>query len=123
MSHPIVLIELNEVPNKVLDYYRKTSAFMDQFLSKSHRYETITPDQIQLDPWIAWPTLHRGVNDENTGCFVSVKRRRLPTIDSLLCGEYFEIKASRSASTGHCSRVANKITRTTNFCAGRIFAA
>ena len=64
MSHPIVLIELNEVPNKVLDYYRKHSTFMDQFLSKSHRYETITPDQIQLDPWIAWPTLHRGVNDE-----------------------------------------------------------
>jgi hypothetical protein len=66
--NPVVLVELNEVPNIVLDAYAKhQSPFFSDFLAASDRYETITPDHIQLDPWIAWPTLHRGVNDEAHG--------------------------------------------------------
>lgn len=64
----IVLIELNEVPNEVLDAYaERRSPFFKKLLAKSDRYVTVTPDQIQLDPWIAWPTFHRGVNDEAHG--------------------------------------------------------
>jgi hypothetical protein len=60
----IILIELNEVPNLVLEAYAKRSAFMAQVLRESDRYTTICADQIQLDPWIAWPTFHRGVPDK-----------------------------------------------------------
>lgn len=67
-ANPIVLIELNEVPNVVLDAYAEhRSNFFAHFLSESDRYVTVTPDRIQLDPWIAWPTFHRGVNDEAHG--------------------------------------------------------
>lgn len=60
----VVLIELNEVPNEVLDAYSKAhSPFMRKFLAECDRYTTISPDRIQLDPWISWPTFHRGVND------------------------------------------------------------
>ena len=62
---PVVLIELNEVPNEVLDAYARTrSSFLADLLASSDRYVTVTPDRVQLDPWIAWPTFHRGVNDE-----------------------------------------------------------
>jgi hypothetical protein len=64
----VVLIELNEVPNAVLDAYAEhRSPSLKKILSESDRYVTVTPDQIQLDPWIAWPTFHRGVNDEAHG--------------------------------------------------------
>ncbi len=64
----VVLIELNEVPNEVLDAYaERRSPFFKNMLASSDRFITVTPDQIQLDPWIAWPTFHRGVNDETHG--------------------------------------------------------
>jgi hypothetical protein len=59
----VVLVEVNEVPNSVLDAYARQSPFMAEFLAGSDRYTTICADQIQLDPWIAWPTFHRGVPD------------------------------------------------------------
>ncbi|RRN62200.1 hypothetical protein [Caulobacter sp. 602-1] len=37
---------------------------MAQFLSDGESFETLAADKIQLDPWIAWPSFHRGVNDE-----------------------------------------------------------
>lgn len=63
----VILIEANEVPNGVLDAYARRSPFMAEFLAASDRYTTVCPDRIQLDPWIAWPTLHRGVPDEMHG--------------------------------------------------------
>jgi hypothetical protein len=63
----VVLLELNEVPNAVLDAYARRSPFMAEFLDRSARYETIAADRTQLDPWIAWPSLHRGVNDQVHG--------------------------------------------------------
>jgi hypothetical protein len=61
--NPIVLIELNEVPNIVLDAYARRSSFMALWLAASDRYTTVAADEIQLDPWVAWPSFHRGVND------------------------------------------------------------
>src|ERR1700693_5924115 len=61
--HNVILLEVNEVPNKVMDAYASRSPFMARFLGESDRYTTICADQIQLDPWIAWPTFHRGVPD------------------------------------------------------------
>jgi hypothetical protein len=59
----IVLVEVNEVPNVVLDAYAEKSSFMRDFLKRSRRFDTVAADQVQLDPWIAWPTFHRGVPD------------------------------------------------------------
>jgi hypothetical protein len=33
-------------------------------LQRARQYTSISADQLALDPWISWPTLHRGVNDE-----------------------------------------------------------
>lgn len=61
----IILIELNEVPFRVIDYY--TSKYPDSKLAKilrvSDQIETKTDDQGHLHPWSTWPTLHRGVDN------------------------------------------------------------
>jgi hypothetical protein len=61
----IILFEINEVPFRVIDYYcdaRPTST-LARILSRSRQYETVTEDSLALDPWISWPTMHRGVPD------------------------------------------------------------
>ncbi len=65
----IILFELNEVPYRILDNYvgNHPHSFMAKFLNKCQQYETFTEDNIALDPWISWPTFHRGVNDEQHG--------------------------------------------------------
>lgn len=69
-KHPTaILFELNEVPLAVLRDYAKSrpqSAIAD-FILLGNAYETICPDTIALDPWISWPTLHRGVPDTTHG--------------------------------------------------------
>jgi hypothetical protein len=65
----IILFELNEVPYRIFDNYitAHPQSFLARFLSKCQQYETFTEDKIALDPWISWPTFHRGVNDEQHG--------------------------------------------------------
>jgi hypothetical protein len=61
----ILLFEINEVPFRVIDYYcdmRPTST-LARILSRSRQYETVIEDSLALDPWISWPTMHRGVPD------------------------------------------------------------
>jgi Type I phosphodiesterase / nucleotide pyrophosphatase len=62
----IILIELNEVPSQVVEYFCKNrpNSSLAKMLSQSRKYETFTEDVSQLDPWISWPTFHRGVIDE-----------------------------------------------------------
>jgi hypothetical protein len=62
----LILLELNEVPYRVIDAYceERPESTLARVMAASRQYETITPDRIALDPWISWPTLHRGVNDE-----------------------------------------------------------
>jgi hypothetical protein len=67
VDRKILLIELNEVPYCVIDAYcrdRPQSA-LASLLSRCAQYQTVTEDKFALDPWISWPTLHRGVNDES----------------------------------------------------------
>lgn len=65
----IILFELNEVPYRILDNYVSShpQSFLARFLAKCQQYETFTEDSIALDPWISWPTFHRGVNDTEHG--------------------------------------------------------
>ena len=58
-------------------------------LAGSHCYTSMTADRGHLSPWTTWPTLHRGVNDEqhmiaSFGQDRSVADRRFPPIWSLL---------------------------------------
>lgn len=59
-----VLFELNEVPFRVVQHFTKRhprSAFA-KILERGRRWDTVTPDQGHLSPWVTWPTLHRGVS-------------------------------------------------------------
>jgi hypothetical protein len=58
-------------------------------LAGSHCYTSMTADRGHLSPWTTWPTLHRGVNDEqhmiaSIGQDRSLADRRFPPIWSLL---------------------------------------
>jgi hypothetical protein len=65
----ILLFELNEVPFRILDFYatRNPTSYLSKFIGECRQFMTFTEDEIQLDPWISWPTLHRGVNDKRHG--------------------------------------------------------
>lgn len=64
-----ILFELNEVPIQVLRNYAdlKPHSTIAEFLRSGDSYETYCPDEIALDPWISWSTLHRGVPDTTHG--------------------------------------------------------
>lgn len=65
----LILVELNEVPYRVIDWYtrERPGSTLARILPQCGQYQTLTEDKIALDPWISWPTLHRGVNDETHG--------------------------------------------------------
>ena len=66
MDKKLILFELNEVPYRVIDAYTRAHPHSNlaRLLPLSDQYQTTTEDRLALDPWISWPTLHRGVNDE-----------------------------------------------------------
>jgi len=62
----VILFELNEVPLRILDEFVrwKPQSMVAQKLPFCKVYETISEDCIRLSPWVTWPSLYRGVNDE-----------------------------------------------------------
>lgn len=68
MSHvrPILLLEINEVPWRVIDWARQEGAYpnIDRFFCRAQTYTTQSVDRGELSPWITWPSFHRGVNNE-----------------------------------------------------------
>ena len=66
MSRRIVLFELNEVPWRIVDEYvaDHPHSRLARILPKSRTYTSVAADRGHLSPWTTWPTLHRGVNDE-----------------------------------------------------------
>jgi len=61
-----MLFELNEVPWRIVDEFvadHPTSA-LARLLPRSRCYTSVAADRGHLSPWTTWPTLHRGVNDE-----------------------------------------------------------
>lgn len=69
MDPKLILFEINEVPYRVLETYCREhpQSSLNQLLLKGVQFETFTEDRLALDPWISWPTFHRGVNDETHG--------------------------------------------------------
>jgi hypothetical protein len=66
---PILLLEINEVPWRLLDHYADRPAFRNihRFLEGSHQFTSRAVDSGELSPWVTWPTLHRGMNNEQHG--------------------------------------------------------
>lgn len=62
----IIFFELNEVPFSILDYFTQKypQSYVARVLSESTQYVTHCADKGHLSPWITWPTMHRGVNNE-----------------------------------------------------------
>jgi hypothetical protein len=62
----LLLVELNEVPFRVIDAYTalKPESALARIMASSAQFTTVTEDRLALDPWISWPTLHRGVTDQ-----------------------------------------------------------
>ena len=61
----ILLLEINEIPWKVINKYRKNKnyKYIKSFFDKSSNYTTYCVDKVgMLDPWVIWPTIHRGIN-------------------------------------------------------------
>jgi hypothetical protein len=66
VDRKIILFELNEVPIRIFEHFccAHPDSALAQRLPHCLKYETITEDKGFLEPWITWPTLHRGVVDE-----------------------------------------------------------
>jgi Type I phosphodiesterase / nucleotide pyrophosphatase len=64
-SRKLILLELNEVPFQVVDAFCEAQPDSDiaALMKDSAQLVTTCEDEIELDPWISWPTLHRGVSD------------------------------------------------------------
>lgn len=65
-SRKAIMLEANEIPFSVIDYYvqQNRRSHVARLINKGKQFETSCEDQIELDPWISWPTLHRGVIDQ-----------------------------------------------------------
>ena len=61
----IILYELNEVPWRILDDFVREhrQSCLARLLPQMQQYQTYANDT-SLSPWISWPSLHRGVSDE-----------------------------------------------------------
>lgn len=62
----IMLLEANEIPFRIFDDYvgERPRSHLAKLMATSKQLSTVCEDQVELDPWISWPTLHRGVIDE-----------------------------------------------------------
>ena len=65
-SRKVIMFETNEIPFRVFDDYaqKRPDSHLAKLMAASKQMSTVCEDQIELDPWISWPTLHRGVIDE-----------------------------------------------------------
>jgi len=78
----IILFELNEVPLRIVDYYRQVrpQSWFARNYDKLKKYETISENQGHLSPWNTWPTVHRGVaNDRH---YISDFNQDLSAVDA-----------------------------------------
>lgn len=87
----IILFEINEIPYRVFDHYAKRNprSHIAALMSQAKQFETICEDQVELDPWISWPTLHRGVIDEqhrilHLGQSLDYANRNFPAVWEML---------------------------------------
>ncbi len=66
---PILLLEINEVPWRLLDWARENFDLpnLEAFSQKAATYTTVSSDLGELSPWVTWPSFHRGMNNKAHG--------------------------------------------------------
>src|SRR5690349_12704812 len=66
---PVLLLEINEVPWRMIDRAMANARFgtIRRFFNASKTYTTISRDKGELSPWITWPSLHRGMSNTEHG--------------------------------------------------------
>lgn len=66
MQRNIILFELNEVPFRILEHYARLrpESALARMMREAKLHETYAEDVGHLSPWRTWPTLHRGVLDD-----------------------------------------------------------
>src|SRR5262249_44070452 len=101
MDRKLILFELNEVPHRVVDQFCRwrPKSWLARALPRMKKFQTYAEDVAPLDPWITWPTLHRGVNDEkhgilNFGQDLREVNRQYPPV--------WELLAARGVKVGVC---------------------
>lgn len=60
----IIFFELNEVPQKIIEYYCRVrpNSWIALNYSTFHKFNSYSENKDHLNPWNTWPTLHRGVD-------------------------------------------------------------
>jgi hypothetical protein len=83
----IIFFELNEVPQKIVDYYCQVRPV--SWLAKNYgvlkKFNSFCENTDQLNPWSSWPTVHRGVDSEKHQILdlnqeLSQQNKEFPTI-------------------------------------------
>jgi len=64
IENSIIFYELNEMPEKILNYFIKKypKSNFSKIKKKSAYFKTIVNDDRHLHPWSVWPSVHRGVS-------------------------------------------------------------
>ncbi len=103
-----ILLEANEIPFRVLDDYvrENPTSHLAAMMQASKQLDTVCEDQIELDPWISWATLHRGVIDEQHGILhlgqsLEVPDQRYPPIWRLLSAHGLRVGVMGSLHSSH----------------------
>lgn len=71
MARPILLLEINEVPWRLIDHFIDDPRFANikAFFNRSATFTTIAQDTGELSPWVTWPTFHRGISNQEHKIF------------------------------------------------------
>ena len=80
VAHKLIVVELNEVPFKVVDDFRARhpDSALAEFLGSSDQYVTLTEDEIQLTHGSAGRHCIAVFRTRNTKFFISGSRPRTP---------------------------------------------
>ncbi|WP_209349132.1 alkaline phosphatase family protein [Pontixanthobacter sp. CEM42] len=86
-----IFYELNEVPKRIFEHFAAMDGFdgLKRLQAHARKYVTVAEDTGHLSPWITWPTLHRGISNEeheisDFGMDLSHVDREFPSIWRLL---------------------------------------
>lgn len=65
----VLLVELNEVPYRVLDRFAQDPRYphLRRWLDAACTHTTLSTDVGELSPWVTWPSFHRGMNNQAHG--------------------------------------------------------
>jgi len=68
---PLLVLEINEIPWRLIDRYVNDAAYPNirAFLAQASQYTSVAGDTGELSPWVTWPSMHRGMNNEAHGVF------------------------------------------------------